>query len=803
MHEGRLALSMMIVVLGSIGCGKVDSLLEGKVAPTDRIYIATPPGVSIPQGGEQTVTITVTRSGAFQGNVVFTADNVPDGVTPEFDGATISGETTTSAMRLRISTSVPVGSYSIRLRGRADPLPDAFAAITITVTAQPAFTLTPGATAVTVTHPGSAPLDVVIARTNFTGPIALSLSGATGISAQLSAATDTIHGSVVVASSVAAGSYPVTIRGVASGLADRSVPIAVTVIDGMQLIAPAPVTIPVGATSTAKAILNTGTYGGAVTVSAESLPSGVSVVAAPVASDGSILLAITVTASATPGSYAVTLRAHGTGTPDATTQLSLTISAASIAIAVQPSSVTLLPGSTVSTTLAITRQSYAGDVAIAIDNAPPGVTATAQPATVTGSSATIAIAASSSTAPTQYTLAVRGTPVGLGSAAAQTATLTVNVGVSSPDAGNVQLDWSACTGPDWVAYQDGTSQWTQVVGTGGRYRFSVASATGAFAYHDSSGVTVQMMSQGELAAKPLTLCAPRQGTKTIFGTGVHAGPTAGDVYTYAFGGAAATSTGIAPNFSLIGVQNGPQDLVAWGGSANPGRRGVIRRDLDIADGGSLAPVSLQATSSEPFSLALAAITVSGLSGANFSMSYLTTPACVANSMYSAFTPTMFGIPASEQRATDYHLMTVFLNAPTVNPTILRSTSITFHLLANRTVTLPPVVAAPPITSIPGAVKRLSAFLSDFHAFSNASVTFQFSDGTRAMTVRATSAAVGTSNVTLAMPDLSGVSGLPSGALMPATSAGKWSVTFDGASSNDPLCTEGLTTQRVVLLGTFD
>lgn len=807
MHHTRWGVAIALgAVIGS-GCGvNVDKLLEGKQPPTDRVsLLAQTRELTIPQGAEQSVTITATRTPDYHGEVAFVAADVPRGVDAAFGAASTVGQVTTVTLMLHVSTSADVGSFAVRVLGKADPLPDATTSVLLTVTQEPAYVITPAAPALTVARGGVAPLPLAIARTNFTAPVALSLTAPAGFSAQFTPpGADTVTASVVVTQSVSPGTYPVTLRGVAPGLVDRNVPITVTVIDAVQLIAPQ-VSAAQNSSVAAKVIVNRGSYAGPIQLSAENLPAGVDATFDSLAPDGTVTMTITVSSSVAQGSYVVTLRGRGTGIADVTASFTLKVAPAALSVSLQPSSVTLLPGATATSTLVLARSGYAGDVAVTIDDAPNGITATPQPATVSGTTSTIALVASAGVAPGQYSLTVRATPAGLPVSAIRTATLAIHVGSAAPGTGNVVVTATTCVAPDWFASQDGTSPWTQVLPAAGEFRFTVKSATGGFAYHDSSGVTVRYMTLSELTAGPINLCPP-SGSKTITGVGVHltnnAGVPTGDENHYSLGGATATSSGFNPNFAIVGVRNGRQDLVVTGVSgASLLNRAVIRRDLDLPDGGSLGQVNLSPSGGESFLLAQSTLTVSGTFGQiPHEMRYLTTPDCVVNPMYTSLIgTTMLGVPDAVQRATDFHWVRAFDNSPTLQ----RSTTLVFHQFLSRIVTLPQTIPAPPVSAIAGVAKRLSAFVADIPTIYGDAITLQFSDAQRrTMTVLATAAYTGRSNVTIAMPDLSGVSGWPLSAQIPAAATVDWSLTFDGSSAKEPLCTEGHTTSQLKFLGTF-
>jgi len=95
------------------------------------------------------------------------------------------------------------------------------------------FTLALSSSALTVAPGGSVTTTVTLTPTNFTGAVALSVEGApVGLTAAFNP-TPATSSSVLTITTVAAltpGSYTLTVRGTASGMADRTAPLAVNVV---------------------------------------------------------------------------------------------------------------------------------------------------------------------------------------------------------------------------------------------------------------------------------------------------------------------------------------------------------------------------------------------------------------------------------------------------------------------------------------------------------------------------------------------------------------------------------------------
>jgi len=89
-------------------------------APDARLSLGVQPtAVSVPVGGEQSTSITITRIGDFSGDVAISVDGVPSGVTASVVGTSTTGQTTTATITLRVAADAKVGTFSLTVRGRA------------------------------------------------------------------------------------------------------------------------------------------------------------------------------------------------------------------------------------------------------------------------------------------------------------------------------------------------------------------------------------------------------------------------------------------------------------------------------------------------------------------------------------------------------------------------------------------------------------------------------------------------------------------------------------------------------------
>jgi hypothetical protein len=710
-----VGLALGLGLLGACGGDKSDN-----TSPTPSITLTlSPTSASVQQGASTTVTATVTGANGFTGVPAIAITGVPTGVTGAPSNVQTSGSTTTITVTVNVAATTAAGTYPITVTATGSGVSSVNATFTLTVTAAPAssyaFTLSP--TSLTVAQGGSQTATLNIARTNFTAPIALAVTGApTGVTATFNPTPATANSStltVAAAANATTGNATLTITGTATGAANQT-----------------------------------------------------------------ITLPITVTATST-GSYTLTA---------------------------SPTSLTTTQGGAAQTsTITINRTGgFAGSVDLAVTGAPAGVTATLNPASTTANSSTLSVTAAANATTGNATLTITGTSAGL---ANQTTTVALTVNASGGGTGNVTVDFSTCAAankPIWLAIQNGTSGWTQVTGTADVYRFTINQSKGGIAYTTQSAagatsVSVQYFTQAELTAGTLVFCQVG-GTKSL--TGTVAGLATGDVAAISLGGATATA---ATNgaFTLNGVANGNQDLLAFRysflGTGN--ERVILRRDQNLT--GTIPAIDFGA--SEAFAPATATGTITGAGSDQVvsTMQYFT-GACVFGSLGTTLvtgtTFTMRGIPAAQQRASDYHQVFVAAAAGT---TAQRIAFESFRTLANRTIALGPALPTPTVTNLTAAYKRLQAVVTLPTEYQQ-SMTLTYTAANRSAIVTASFGWLGSATATLAFPDFAGVGGWQD-AWVPATSTTvNWTVTGTGTNvtSAAGFCAEGAQLRSASVLGTL-
>jgi alpha-tubulin suppressor-like RCC1 family protein len=182
---------------------------------------------------------------------------------------------------------------------------------------------------------GGTTVQVTLARSGgFAGNVALSLEGApSGVAGTFSpnpATGNTSTLTITLTSSVAAGTYPLTVKGVASGVSDRtaSFSLTVTAAPGYSLaLNPTSAGVAQGGNVTVQVTLSrTGGFTGVVALALENAPADVTGSFDPTPAPGATsTLTISAGGVATLGQYALTVRGTAPALADRTAALALTL----------------------------------------------------------------------------------------------------------------------------------------------------------------------------------------------------------------------------------------------------------------------------------------------------------------------------------------------------------------------------------------------------------------------------------------------------------------------------------------------
>jgi Pro-kumamolisin, activation domain len=297
------------------------------------------------------------------------------------------------------------------------------------------FSMTASPTSVTVAQgsSGTSTITTTISG-SFDSAIALSASGLpTGATAGFNPSSISAPGTgsstltITVGSATPTGTYTITVTGTGGGVT-QTASVSLTVSSGSTpsftiSASPASVTIAQGSSGTSKVSTTVaGGFDSAIALSASGLPSGVtasfnpSSIAAP--GSGSSTLTLTASSSAATGTYTVTITGTGGGLTHTTT-VALTVSTGStpsFTLTANPTSVTVQPGSTgTSTITAAISGGFNGAIALSSSGEPSGVTASFSPTSIPApgsGTSTMTLTVSSSAVAGTYTINVIGTGTG-------------------------------------------------------------------------------------------------------------------------------------------------------------------------------------------------------------------------------------------------------------------------------------------------------------------------------------------------------------------------------------------------------
>ncbi|MEP7380528.1 MAG: hypothetical protein ABI910_02515 [Gemmatimonadota bacterium] len=284
------------------------------------------------------------------------------------------------------------------------------------------FTVALSASTLSVEQGAAGSVTATIGRTgSFSGTVTLAVENVpAGMTATFSPTAITSNTTsttlaVTAATSVAPGSYSLTIRGQAAGVSDQTGTVSVTVTAKPAIavtLSPTAISVAAGGTSTYTTTIARTNFTGAVTVTVTGAPGGVTVA---VAAAGDVhTVTVTVGASAAPGIYALTTTASATGVAAVSSDVALSVTApaaASIALAATPAAISIQAGGASAIThIAITRTNFTGTVVIAVQSGlPVGVTITNAPAGPTLATAVdLTFSAAASVVPGTYAVVLQG-----------------------------------------------------------------------------------------------------------------------------------------------------------------------------------------------------------------------------------------------------------------------------------------------------------------------------------------------------------------------------------------------------------
>ena len=402
---------------------------------------------SVSPGASTTIKLTTAALYGFQSQVLLSVSGLPKGVTASFVPASIATPGTgTSTLTLAAASSTAPGSFSLTVTATGGGGVTKTQPISLTVFLPPSFSLTPGATSVTVSPGASATIKLSTAALyGFQSQILLTASGQPkGVTATFSPAGIAAPGTgtstliLTTASSTAAGAFSLTVTATGGGVTKTQL-VTLTVLPPPSFsLTPSATSASVspGASTTIK--LTTAAlyeFQSQIALSVSGLPKGVTAAFAPASiaapGNGASTLTLAAASGTAAGSFSLTVTATGGGVTK-TQPVALTVlPPPSFSLTPSATSASVSPGA--STTIKLTTAALYGfqsQVLLSVSGLPKGVTASFAPASIAApgnGTSTLTLAAASSTAAGSFSLTVTAT----GGGVTKTQPLTLKVATTA------------------------------------------------------------------------------------------------------------------------------------------------------------------------------------------------------------------------------------------------------------------------------------------------------------------------------------------------------------------------------------
>lgn len=413
--------------------------------------------LSIHQGDSASSNIAVVRTN-FSSTVSLALVNPPTGISGSFSPSSVSGSS--SSLTITVGMSATPGTYSLTIAGSAPGHADVTTSISVVVSQRPDYALA-------VTGPleiytgGTGQAIVRLLRTNFTGAVTPALANLpAGITGGFAPGVITGDSAVLtfgVTNSVAPGSYPVAISATAPGFTARlaSLTIVVTPAPDFNIaVHPLTLTMRAGGIAQLSVTINRTNFTGPVAVALDGPPTGLSATFDPASTTGtSVTVLLRADSTTAVGNYSLSIKGTGTlpgGEVVRKTEMALTMQEypgggggpeptppppqpppptpppnGVGSVAINPSALSVGPGGTVTTTVAL--QGTIGPVvSFSVLSPPPGIgiSFTTPVMQFNYASSTLTLTVAASVAPGTYTMEVQGSSSTL--TRSNTLTLTVS-----------------------------------------------------------------------------------------------------------------------------------------------------------------------------------------------------------------------------------------------------------------------------------------------------------------------------------------------------------------------------------------
>lgn len=431
----------LLLAFALAACGGGDGGTTPTPIPAGFTVALSSTTLSVEQGGNGSVTATIARTGSFAGTVNLSVEALPTGITASFNPAAITAGTTQTTLTVTAAASVAPGSYNFTIRGQAAGVNDQrTATVAVTVTARPAIAMTLSSATSTAQQGANATFTATIARTNFTGAVAVAITGANAITPTVTNVGDVYTITLAVNPLALIGPQTLTVTATGTGVTAATATHTITVTAAPPAsitVAASPTAITMQAGSAAQDVTLTITRvnftGTVVTAVQSGLVTGLTATVSPTGPQQGNTATVSFQAgvNTAPGTYNVVVQSAGAGATAGTVTIAVTVTAApasSISLTALPASLVVTAGSgnAATTTVTITRNNFAGAVAIASSGAPAGVTVTPTPASTAANTSSVAITADGSVAAGMYPITITGSGTGIANASV-VVNLTVNV----------------------------------------------------------------------------------------------------------------------------------------------------------------------------------------------------------------------------------------------------------------------------------------------------------------------------------------------------------------------------------------
>lgn len=587
---------------------------------------------------------------------------------------------------------------------------------------------TPGS----ISQGGSGTATVTVTRTGgFTGSVSLTIEGApAGVTAtptpgSLGSGSTTSNVSIGVALSVPTGTYPLTIRGTASGQSDRTITLSLVVVPRPASITLARSSVTAlsanagGVPITFNVIITRTEFLGEVTLQATSgLPAGVSASFSPSPTTGNTIgVTLTIDPSTAPGNYTAGLNGTGQGIQPATLSVPFTVlGPASVTISLSRPAMSIPQNGSDQGSIVLTRANYTGVVDLAASNVPTDVTIGfgTNPLGSNGTSINLTVGPAAPAGNHSITISASAPGV-TGSSAVLTLTITPT-GVGGNTA--VQFCGTAADIPIWLGVLSGNN-WTRVaIGPSNTFTFDFPTE-GALAWVNQHGaddfrITIVSGTRAEIAVIAGQQC-PSPSSRTVNGTVAGVGLT--DLVQIAFGPRSPTTapTFASPAFQVTDLPDGPLDLLAARAGIGAGgflaNAVLLQRALNPASGGSLGTLDFGGAGAHiP---AEKTVTVAGAVGGDelllsslFRSAGGTTVTLGASTITSGTSGPVRHLPAASVQAGDFHTLVAAASQTSGSGTSSRSATLFAAQPVATTLTLGAVPAEPSVAVYSSSPDRI-------------------------------------------------------------------------------------------------